>query len=210
VINDRQLTTSIEPPASGIQPSATSGSTETSTSVRLSAHAEVSVESLVEVDRVFIALGSNLGERAYGLQMAREKLAASAATALIKASTIYETDPVGKIDQPAFLNQVVEMRTTLSPEDLLSRLLQIEQELGRERQERWGPRSIDLDLLAYGRRQAQTPRLNLPHPELHRRRFVLAPWAEIAPEFELVGLNATVEELLQQCDDRSRIQKLKT
>jgi len=160
-------------------------------------------------DRVFIALGSNLGDRATSLQRAREKLFALSAVDFVRASAIYQTAPVGKIDQPVFLNQVVEIRTTRSPEDLLSQLLGIERELGRERQERWGPRTIDLDLLAFGNRRARTPQLVLPHPELQRRRFVLEPWAEIAPAFEVCGLNATVDELLQRCDDHSRAQKLK-
>jgi 2-amino-4-hydroxy-6-hydroxymethyldihydropteridine diphosphokinase len=160
--------------------------------------------------RVFIALGSNLGERADLLRKARAKLSESTAIKMVHASAIYETDPVGKTDQPAFLNQVVEIKTARSPEDLLTQLLRIEHELGRERKERWGPRTIDLDLLAYGRRQLQTPQLVLPHPELPRRRFVLEPWAEIAPEFVVSGWNATVEELLQRCDDRSRVVKLKS
>lgn len=161
-------------------------------------------------DRVFIALGSNLGSRADWLRQAREKLIASATIEMVQASAIYETDPVGKTDQPAFLNQVIEIRTTLTPEDLLTRLLQIEQELGRVRQERWGPRIIDLDLLAYGARLIHTSRLVLPHRELPHRRFVLAPWADIAPEFEVSGLQATVNELLQRCHDQSRVHKLKS
>lgn len=163
---------------------------------------------LTSADRVFIALGSNLGDRANWLQQAREKLNESYEVQIIHASPLYETAPVGKIDQPAFLNQAVEIRTGLAPEDLLTRLLQIELEMGRERHERWGPRNIDLDLLAYGEFQIQTEHLQLPHPELHRRRFVLAPWAAIAPEFEVVGFNATVQELLQRCPDFGRVQQL--
>jgi len=159
-------------------------------------------------ERVFIAFGSNLVDRANWLRQALEKLSELETVELVRASAIYETEPVGKIDQPAFLNQVVEIRTLLAPEDLLAGLLQIEQELGRERKERWGPRIIDLDLLAYGCRQAQTNRLKLPHPELRSRRFVLVPWAEIAPEFEVGGFEATVNELLQRCNDRGRVQKL--
>ena len=163
---------------------------------------------LLSADRVFIACGSNLGDRAGWLQMARRKLSESTAVKTIRASAIYETAPIGKIDQPSFLNQVVEIRAELAPEDLLARLLQIEQEFGRKRQERWGPRNIDLDLLAYGEFQIQNERLKLPHPELPHRRFVLAPWAEIAPEFEVVGLNATVKALLERCSDHGRVQKL--
>jgi len=159
-------------------------------------------------ERVFIALGSNLGDRAGWLHKAREKLGESTAVKIVRVSAIYETAPIGKIDQPAFLNQVIEIRSQLSPENLLARLLQIERELGRERNERWGPRNIDLDLLAYGEHQRQTAPLKLPHPELQHRRFVLAPWAEIAPEFEVLGLNATVKALLQRCNDHGRVQKL--
>jgi 2-amino-4-hydroxy-6-hydroxymethyldihydropteridine diphosphokinase len=159
-------------------------------------------------DRVFVALGSNLGERAAWLRQAQEKLFSAPTVQLAAASSVYETEPVGKTGQPAFLNQVIEARTALTPEELLSRLLQVEQELGRVRRERWGPRLIDLDLLAFGQRQSNTSRLMLPHPELHRRRFVLQPWAEIAPEFVVPGLSATVEDLLKSCRDNKRVQKL--
>jgi 2-amino-4-hydroxy-6-hydroxymethyldihydropteridine diphosphokinase len=158
--------------------------------------------------RVFIALGSNLGDRAGWLWQAQEKLFGAPSVQLVAASSVYETEPVGKIDQPAFLNQVLAVRTTLAPEELLSRLLQVERELGRVRSERWGPRNIDLDLLAFGGRIFKTERLVLPHPELHRRRFVLQPWAEIAPEFIVPGFSVTVEELLENCEDNKRVQKV--
>ncbi len=160
--------------------------------------------------RVFIALGSNLGDRAAWLQQARKKLFSTPTVQLVAASSVYETAPVGKTDQPAFLNQVIEVRTSLTPEELLSRLLQVEQELGRLRRERWGPRIIDLDLLAFGRRRSNTSRLVLPHPELHRRRFVLQPWAEIAPEFIVPGFAASVEKLLENCEDNNRVQKIES
>jgi 2-amino-4-hydroxy-6-hydroxymethyldihydropteridine diphosphokinase len=160
-------------------------------------------------ERVFIALGSNLGDRELYLQQAREKLMASPNIHLMRTSSIYETAPVGKIDQPSFLNQVIEVRTAFAPADLLAAMLQVEVALGRVRDERWGPRTIDLDLLAFGNRAVQQPRLRLPHPELHRRRFVLQPWAEIAPEFEVTGFAATVDELLRRCNDHSRVEKFK-
>ena len=163
---------------------------------------------LTNVGRVFVALGSNLGDRANWLQQAREKLSASEVMSLLCVSPLYETAPVGKIEQPAFLNQVVELRTELTPAALLAQLLQIELALGRERHERWGPRNIDLDLLAFGAVQSRTASLQLPHPELHRRRFVLAPWAAIAPEFEVVGFNATVQKLLERCSDLSCVRPL--
>ncbi|MGH7595952.1 MAG: 2-amino-4-hydroxy-6-hydroxymethyldihydropteridine diphosphokinase [bacterium] len=159
-------------------------------------------------ERVFIALGSNLGDRAAWLQQAREKLFGAPTVQLVSASAVYETEPVGKTAQPAFLNQVLEVRTALAPDELLSRLLQVERELGRVRNERWGPRNIDLDLLAFGGRILKTSRLVLPHPELHCRRFVLQPWAEIAPEFIVPGLSATVEALLENCRDNNSVQKL--
>lgn len=159
-------------------------------------------------DRVFIALGSNLGDRAGWLQQAQEKMFGAPTVQLVAASSVYETEPVGKIDQPAFLNQVLEVRTTLTPEKLLSRLLQVELGLGRVRSERWGPRNIDLDLLAFGDRNCKTSKLVLPHPELHRRRFVLQPWAEIAPEFVVPGFFATVAKLLENCEDSTRVQKV--
>ena len=168
----------------------------------------ISDERLTARERVFIALGSNLGDRTGWLCQAREKLSASTSVKTVQVSAIYETGPVGNTAQPAFLNQVIEIRSTRSPEDLLLRLLQIEKELGRVRQERWGPRNIDLDLLAFGQRLIKSSRLTLPHPELQRRRFVLAPWAEIAPEFEIVGLSSTVAELLQKCDDHGGVQKI--
>jgi 2-amino-4-hydroxy-6-hydroxymethyldihydropteridine diphosphokinase len=156
-------------------------------------------------ERVFIALGSNLGDRAAWLRKAQEKLFNASVMQLVRASAVYETEPVGKTDQPMFLNQVIEMRSSLAPVDLLASLLQVEQEFGRVRTERWGPRRIDLDLLAFGQRQIKTRQLVLPHPELHRRRFVLQPWAEIAPEFVVAGFSATVGELLQRCNDNSSI-----
>jgi 2-amino-4-hydroxy-6-hydroxymethyldihydropteridine diphosphokinase len=161
-------------------------------------------------ERVFIGLGSNLGDRTERLRQAQQKLLESQTIRLVLASSIYETDPVGKTDQPLFLNQVIEIRTTLAPEDLLTHLLQVEQELGRVRRERWGPRIIDLDVLAFGQRVEQSKRLVLPHPELHRRRFVLQPWAEIAPEFEVAVFSTTVADLLQKCSDKSRVKKLET
>lgn len=159
-------------------------------------------------ERVFVALGSNLGDRAAWLRQAQERLFSAPTVQLVAASAVYETEPVGEIDQPAFLNQVLEVRTALAPENLLSRLLQVERELGRARNERWGPRNIDLDLLAFGDRNFKTSRLVLPHPELRRRRFVLQPWADIAPEFSVPGFATTVENLLENCEDHNRVQKL--
>lgn len=113
-----------------------------------------------------------------------------------RVSSIVETEPVGKTDQPRFLNAVAEIETDLDPKALLSKLLDIETDLGRVRVERWGPRTIDLDLLLYGDRQVKTDTLTVPHPELHRRRFVLEELAELCPDYEVPGLGRTVRELL--------------
>lgn len=127
---------------------------------------------------------------------------------LVAISSIFETAPVGIIDQPAFLNQVIEVRSELTPEELLEKSLEIEKTLWRERRERWGPRTIDIDILCYGERQISSERLTLPHPEAHRRRFVLAPWAEIAPEFFVTPLLSTIADLLAACSDRSWVRQV--
>lgn len=134
----------------------------------------------------WVALGSNLGDREGYLARAREALAEATGSPL-KASAIYRTEPYGPIAQGEFLNQVVALQTCLSPEALLSLCLSIETQLGRQRREHWGPREIDLDLLAHGQATRHSPRLTLPHPDAHRRAFVLVPWCALAPDFRLHG-----------------------
>lgn len=113
-----------------------------------------------------------------------------------RVSSVVETDPVGRTDQPRFLNAVAQIDTDLSAPDLLRRLLDIERELGRVRVERWGPRTIDLDLLLYGDLRLSTPTLTVPHPELTRRRFVLEGLAELDADLVVPGVGRTVRELL--------------
>ncbi len=156
-------------------------------------------------ERIFLGLGSNLGDRENYLAKARDGLMQTERISLVAASSIYETAPLGVIEQPAFLNQVIEVRSELLPEELLDTALDVEQVLGRERRKRWGPRTIDIDLLCYGQRIIHSERLTLPHPEAHRRRFVLAPWAEIAPEFVVVPVKKNVSELLIECIDQSKV-----
>jgi 2-amino-4-hydroxy-6-hydroxymethyldihydropteridine diphosphokinase len=138
----------------------------------------------------YIGLGSNLGDRRAMIAGALGRLRPR------RVSSVIETDPVGKTDQPRFLNAVAELSTDLPPAALLEQLLGIERDLGRVRTERWGPRSIDLDLLLHGGEQVSTPSLTVPHPELHRRRFVLEGLAELAPALVVPGLGRTVQELL--------------
>jgi 2-amino-4-hydroxy-6-hydroxymethyldihydropteridine diphosphokinase len=126
-----------------------------------------------------VALGSNIGDRAAHLAWARARLAALPGTTLLRASTVEETAPLGPVAQPPYLNQMVLLETTLEPSALLAQCRQIEAERGRERRERWGPRTLDLDIVRYGSRSVQTPELTIPHPELGNRDFWQREIAEL-------------------------------
>jgi 2-amino-4-hydroxy-6-hydroxymethyldihydropteridine diphosphokinase len=132
----------------------------------------------------FIGLGSNLGEREQNLRAALDRVSE---LGRLRSSTVRETDPVGVIDQPKFLNAVAELHTQLPARELLDRLLAIERDLGRDRsvETRWGPRTIDLDLLLFGNDVIDEPSLMVPHPRLAERRFVLEPLYELDPELVL-------------------------
>ena len=127
----------------------------------------------------YIALGSNIGDRMKALESAIKKLGEHDEIEVEATSHVYETDPVGYTDQPAFLNMVVRVRTTLHPEALLIEQLRIEAELGRQRDVRWGPRTIDLDLLIYDNVSMETDVLILPHPRMMERAFVLVPLHDV-------------------------------
>ncbi|HEX4627537.1 MAG TPA: 2-amino-4-hydroxy-6-hydroxymethyldihydropteridine diphosphokinase [Gemmatimonadales bacterium] len=122
-------------------------------------------------ERVFVALGSNLGDRAQWLTLARERLAGLPETTLVRASSVEETVPLGDVPQGPYLNQMVELETGLEPQALLDACLGIETALGRVRTVRWGPRQIDLDIVRYGGRRISTGTLTVPHPELSHRPF---------------------------------------
>lgn len=158
----------------------------------------------------YIGLGSNLGDRAGNLLLAVRGML-DAGFIVTRLSSIYETEPVDVSDQPAFLNMVAELRVHLfSPEQTLARLLRIEYALGRRR-ERWrGPRTIDLDLLLYGNERSATEFLQLPHPRLHERRFVLTPLAELAPELIHPILQRTISKLLAETLNESEVKHWKS
>lgn len=144
---------------------------------------------------VYIALGSNVGDRAANLRQARQQIAASDLRVL-RESSIYETAPRDVEDQPWFLNQVIECETDLFPRQLLARLQKIERAIGRKRRIAKGPREIDLDILFYGDAVVKAPELEIPHPRLAERRFVLEPLAELVPDKKHPGTRRTMREML--------------
>jgi 2-amino-4-hydroxy-6-hydroxymethyldihydropteridine diphosphokinase len=147
---------------------------------------------------IYLSLGTNLGYRAVNLQAARQALAP--AVIELAASPIYETEPWGFTDQPAFLNQVLRAATTLDPEALLDWLKAIEVQLGRQPSFHYGPRLIDLDILFYSSQVYASDRLTIPHPHLAERAFVLAPLADLAPELRHPVLKQTITEMLAAMD----------
>lgn len=150
-----------------------------------------------------IALGSNLGDREANLGGAIKELCAIAGTVVMRQSRFYPTQPVGgPVGQGEFLNGAVVIETTLEPLPLLRELQRIEAEFGRQRAERWGPRTLDLDLLLYGDAQIETPDLVVPHPRMAARRFVLEPSAEIAGEMVDPSSGHTIEKLLRDLIER--------
>lgn len=138
--------------------------------------------------RAYVGLGANLGPREATLLRAVDLLAAEPGIEVLELSSLSETEPVGVTDQPAFVNGALALETELPPRELLDALLRVERELGRVRSgERWGPRTIDLDLLLYADEVVDEPGLTVPHPRLHERRFALEPLAELEPELEIPG-----------------------
>jgi 2-amino-4-hydroxy-6-hydroxymethyldihydropteridine diphosphokinase len=150
--------------------------------------------------RAYVGLGANLGARERTLRQAVELLSATPGVEIAAVSSFRETDPVGRVDQPRFLNGVVGVDTEITPRDLLDVLLTIERDLGRVRtRERNEPRTIDLDLLVYDDVVVDEPGLVIPHPRLHERRFVLEPLAELAPDLNVRG-QGSVTQLLAGLD----------
>jgi len=151
----------------------------------------------------YVALGSNLGDREKNLKEALKHIAALPETKVIKSSSIYETEPVGEPKQRPFYNAVVKIETSLAPERLLQKLQEIEKAFGRVRKEKWGPRTLDLDILLYEQQIIATDKLTIPHPLMAERAFVLEPLAEIDPEAYHPVLEKTAAELLRELMDKS-------
>jgi 2-amino-4-hydroxy-6-hydroxymethyldihydropteridine diphosphokinase len=148
--------------------------------------------------KVYLSLGGNLGDPAKSMGAALRLLDADRQVSIAAVSSLYRTPPWGKTDQPDFLNAAAELSTDLSPHGLLDLCLEAERRLKRVREERWGPRLIDIDILTFGDRAIHEAGLDVPHPRMAERAFVLAPLAEIAPEFVLAG--QTVAERLAAID----------
>jgi len=160
----------------------------------------------MQTERVFLSLGSNVGDRLAYLRKAVQRLARLPKTVVVRTSSVYESAPVGYTEQGAFLNQAVEVVTALTPDAFLQATQRIEQALGRERTVRWGPRTLDIDIVYWGERCISSERLTVPHPEAETRRFVLLPLSEIAGDFRAPPRGEMVRTLLARLGGRQTVE----
>lgn len=158
------------------------------------------------MNKAFLLTGGNLGDRQQNLSTARTCITEQCGK-IITASSIYETAAWGNSDQPAFLNQALEISTLFNARQLIRRLLKIEKQMGRVRKEKYGPRLIDIDILLFNNEIHNYHFLKLPHPEMQKRRFALLPLAEIAPDEIHPVINKTITELLNDCKDELEVKK---
>ena len=159
-------------------------------------------------ETAYLALGANLGDKTESLRAAVRMLNRPEMCSVVQVSSLYLTRPVGVEDQPDFLNAVMQVRTSLSPRDLLVFCMDVEKSLGKRRTIRWGPRVIDIDILVYGNANVKERDLTIPHPRMMERAFVLVPLAEIAPDYALAD-GSTVCEAAQRlgCEGVERIHR---
>jgi len=156
-------------------------------------------------NRVYLGLGSNLGDREYYLLQAIRLLNKHKDIHVNRVSSIYETAPVGYVNQGPFLNMVAEIETSLNPLDLLEQTLRIENTLDRKREIHWGPRTIDVDILLYNQEIIHEKNLIIPHPRMMERAFVLIPLVEIAPELSVPGKDIKMKDLLSSCPGKEGV-----
>jgi len=156
---------------------------------------------------VYLSLGSNMGDRESNLAQATMALSINFDISDIKSSSYYETEPLYNVDQPSFLNSVVKCYSTLKPFDFLDVIKRVERMLGRnEKRQKNAPRIIDIDILFHGDAIIETEELTIPHPMLGLRKFVLLPFAELEPNFQIPHSNFTIKDLIEHCPDTSRVE----
>ena len=154
--------------------------------------------------KVYLSLGTNLGDRLHNLATARFELSEMPETKMVKVSSLYETLPWGKEEQPYFLNQAAAIETTMGPVLLLKNIKNIEIKMGRQNREKWGPREIDIDILLFGDLIVSSEQLTIPHPYLRKRLFVLVPLQEIQPDLVFPEDGAGIEEVLNSVSPREK------
>jgi len=159
------------------------------------------------VETVYLLMGSNLGDRELNLKLCIQALSGIGKTMAV--SSVYETKAWGNTEQPDYFNQAIAMQTGETPDNLLLNILGIERQLGRVREEKWGSRIIDIDILLFGSSIVESDKLKVPHPFLPDRRFALTPLAEIAPEIIHPLLDKSIKVLLAECADELQVKKIK-
>jgi 2-amino-4-hydroxy-6-hydroxymethyldihydropteridine diphosphokinase len=157
---------------------------------------------------VFIGLGSNQGEKIKNCEQAIEEILKLEGGVLLSRSSWYHSEPWGREDQDWFINGVIQIRTELCPDELLTKLKEIEKRLGRKNREKWGPRVIDIDILFYDDLSLEAPEIEIPHPRILKRNFVLIPLAEIAPQFVHPVLKKMIKKLLDMSSDQKKVVKV--
>jgi 2-amino-4-hydroxy-6-hydroxymethyldihydropteridine diphosphokinase len=160
------------------------------------------------LNKVYLLLGSNVGNRKEMLEKAKMNLGSIGH--IISVSSVYETKAWGKSDQPDFLNQVILLETQLTAEELLKNIMEVEIKLGRVREQKWAERTIDIDILFFNEEIVVTKTLKIPHPEISKRKFTLVPLNEIAPDLLHPVLNLTATQMLERCEDSLEVKKFLT